>query len=66
MMKHYQVSVLRDGKKIQMNHFIQELAASTLVGLLGPLSALGKDWKNVTLCIERLPEPMEVAGRESK
>ncbi len=66
MMKHYQVSVIRDGKKIHMNHFIQELAASTLIGLLGPLSALEEHWKNVTLSIERLPEPVEVVGRESK
>jgi hypothetical protein len=66
MMKHYQVSAIRDGKKIHMNHFIQELTASTLVGLLGSLSALEENWKDVTLSIERLSEPREVAGRESK
>jgi len=66
MVKHYQASVIRDGKKIHMNHFIQELMASTLIGLLGPLSALEGDWKNVTLSIERLAEAVEVVGRESK
>jgi len=66
MLKHYQVAVTRDGKKVHMNHFIQELAASALVGLLTPLAAVEGEWKNVTVSIERFPEAQEVVGRESK
>jgi len=66
MIKHYEVAVTRDGKKVHMNHFMQELAASALVGLLTPLAAVEGDWKNVTVSIERLPEPQDVVGRESR
>jgi hypothetical protein len=66
MLKRYQVSVTRDGKKVHMNHFIQELTASSVVGLLAPLGAVEGDWKNVTVSIEQLAEPVEVVGRESK
>jgi hypothetical protein len=66
MLKRYEVVVTRDGKKVHMNHFMQELAGSALVGLLTPLAAVEGDWKNVTLSIERLPEPQEVVGRESR
>ena len=31
MIKHYEVAVTRDGKKVHMNHFMQELAASALL-----------------------------------
>ena len=66
MLKHYQVVVTRDGKRVHMNHFMQELAASALVGLLTPLAAVEGDWKNVTVSVERLPDAQEVVGRESK
>ena len=66
MLKHYQVAVTRDGKKVHMNHFMQELVASALVGLLTPLAAVEGEWKSVTVSIERLPEAQEVVGRESK
>ena len=66
MIKHYEVAVTRDGKKVHMNHFMQELAASALVGLLTPLAAVEGDWRNVTVSIERLPEPQDVVGRESR
>jgi len=66
MLKHYQVAVTRDGKMVHMNHFIQELVASALVGLLTPLAAVEGEWKSVTVSIERLPEAQEVVGRESK
>ena len=65
MLKRYQVSVTRDGKKVHMNHFIQELTASAVVGFLTPLGAVEGEWKNVTVLIERLAEPVEVVGRLS-
>ena len=66
MTKHYQVTVTRDGKKTHMNHFMQELVANTLVGMLTPLGAVDGEWKNVQISVERLPEPTEVVGRESR
>ena len=66
MTKHYQVTVIRDGKKTHLNHFMQELVASSLVGMLKPLSAVEGEWKNVTVSVECLSEPVEVVGRESR
>lgn len=66
MTKHYQVTVTRDGKKTHMNHFMQELVASSLVGMLTPLGAVEGDWKTVEVSVERLAEPAEVVGRESR
>ncbi|MFQ5458496.1 MAG: hypothetical protein ACE5FC_08615 [Myxococcota bacterium] len=66
MNKHYEVTITRDGKKAHLNHFMQELVASSLVGMLGPLSAVDGEWKNVVVSVERLPEPVEVIGRESR
>ena len=66
MMKHYQVTVTRDGKKTHMNHFMQELVASSLVGMLTPLGAVDGEWKAVEVTVERLGEPTEVVGRESR
>ena len=66
MTKHYEVTITRDGKKTHLNHFMQELVASSLVGMLGPLSAVDGEWKNVVVSVERLPEPIEVIGRESR
>lgn len=66
MTKHYQVTVTRDGKKTHMNHFMQELVASSLVGMLTPLGAVEGEWKNVQISVERLPESVEVVGRESR
>jgi hypothetical protein len=66
MTKHYQVSVTQDGKKTHLNHFMQELLAGGLVGMLTPLGAAGGDWKNLEIRVERLAEPAEVVGRESR
>ena len=66
MTKHYEVTITRDGKKTHLNHFMQELVASSLVGMLGPLSAVDGEWKNVVVSVECLPEPIEVIGRESR
>jgi len=66
MTKHFQVTVTRDGKKTHMNHFMQELLASSLVGMLTPLGAVEGEWKNVQVSVERLSEPTEVVGRESR
>ena len=66
MTKHYEVTITRDGEKTHLNHFMQELVASSLVGMLGPLSAVDGEWKNVAVSVERLPEPIEVIGRESR
>jgi len=66
MKKHYQVTVTRDGKKTHLNHFMQERVASSLVGMLTPLKAVDGEWKNVVVSLERLPEAVEVVGRESR
>jgi hypothetical protein len=66
MIKHYEVVVTLDGKKVHLNHFMQELTASTLVGLLTPIASVEGDWKKVSVSIERLPQSIEVSGRESK
>jgi len=66
MTKHYQVTVTRDGKKTHLNHFMQELVASSLVGMLTPLQAVDGEWKSVVVSLERLPDAVEVVGRESR
>ena len=66
MIKHYEVVVTRDGKKVHLNHFMQELTASSIVGLLTPLGAVEKEWKNLSISVDWLPDGVEVVGRESK
>jgi hypothetical protein len=66
MIKHYEVVVTLDGKKVHLNHFMQELTASGIVGLFRPLASTEGDWKNLSVSIERLPQSIEVSGRESK
>jgi hypothetical protein len=66
MIKHYEVVVTLDGKKVHLNHFMQELTASSTVGLFTPLASMEGDWKRLSVSIERLPRAIEVSGRESK
>jgi hypothetical protein len=47
------VSLLIDGKKIELNEFVTEFLAGTLQGAISPLHEIKRDWEELEIKIKR-------------
>jgi len=48
-----EVSLLIDGKMIELNEFIQEFLGGTLQGAISPLRGINRNWKKLEIKIKR-------------
>lgn len=48
-----EVSLLIDGKKIELNEFTQEFLGGTLQGAISPLRGIQRDWEKLQIIIKR-------------
>jgi hypothetical protein len=47
------VSLVIDGKHIELNEFAQEFLGGTLQGAISPLKGIQREWKNLEIRIKR-------------
>jgi len=47
------VSLLIDGKKIELNEFAQEFLGGTLQGAISPLRGINRNWEKLEVKIKR-------------
>jgi len=48
-----EVSLLIDGKLIELNEFAQEFLGGTLQGAISPLRGIQRDWEKLQITIKR-------------
>jgi hypothetical protein len=48
-----EVSLVLDGKKINLNEFTQDFLGGTLQGSISPLKGVNKNWKKLEVIVER-------------
>lgn len=58
--KNFQTEIKVNGKKLQLNHFIQETVANMIVGLLKTLKEVDESEKSIEIKIEKMKETKTV------
>lgn len=58
--KNFQTEIKVNGKKLPLNHFIQETVANMIVGLLKTLKEVDESEKSIEIKIEKMPETKTV------
>ena len=58
--KNFETEMWVDGKKLPLNHFVQETIANVMLGFSKTLKELGATPETVEVKIKKLPKPKEV------
>lgn len=48
-----EVSLLADGKKIELNEFVKDFLGGTIQGAISPLNGINRNWKELEIKIKR-------------
>lgn len=48
-----EVEITIDGKKIELNDFVQSIIGGSIAGSLSPLRGVDQNWKHVSISIDR-------------
>ena len=58
--KTFQTEIMVDGKKLPLNHFIQETVANMIVGLLKTLKEVNETEESIEINIKKMQETKTV------
>ncbi len=58
--KTFETEMYVNGRKLPLNHFVQETLANMMVGFLKTLKELEEQPKAIKIEIKQLPKPVEV------